>query len=215
MGCIASCDCFARSSQVQLTEQRVKRRTPADDSQEESDRFKRVRHWVMSLEEIPKATQLAAMAEYLAMNFTDYDNNDENKTQTQVSLESGNVSPKSDTSRRIDHGSKSYEMCERPNFKMFCETEKSAIPSSMKVESGGNVGSSAPIEVMNSLSLSPNVLRLEGSEGNMSIWKSEGQCSATKESHTEPLAQKNQLVLPGRTVRSSSPENSRSLTAIS
>ncbi len=200
---------------MQLTEQQLQLQTPADESQEDSDRFKRVRKWVMSLEEIPKAAQLAAMEEYLSMTFTDYDNNEENKSQsqfrksitgTQGSLESGDVSPKSDTPGR------GYEMlCKGPsfeenNFKSIGETDRSAIPSSMKVESGGNVMSSAPVEAVNSLSISPNVNNERGSEGEISIGKSEGHGSALRESQNGALELKKQLTLPGRTVRSNSPE---------
>ena len=76
----------------------------------------------------------------------------------------------------------------------------------MKVESGGNVMSSAPVEAVNSLSISPNVNKERGSEGEISIGKSEGHGSAPRESQNGAFDLKKQLTLPGRTARSNSPE---------
>jgi hypothetical protein len=205
---------------VQLTEHHIQLQTPVDESQEDADRFKRVRQWVMSIEEIPKETQLAAMEEYLSMNFTDYDNDEENKSQSQLrksitgtqgSLESGDVSPKSDTPRRMALGSGRYEMlCKGPsfeesNFKNYRETEESAVHFSMKVENGNKI-SSGPVETVNSFSILPEVKKHEGSEGELSIGKSEGHESTPNETQIGAPELKKQLTLPGRTARSNSPE---------
>jgi hypothetical protein len=221
MGCIASCHCFTRSSQVQLTEQHIQLQTPVDESQEDADRFKRVRQWVLSIEEIPREMQLAAMEEYISMNFTDYDNDGDIKSQfqlrksitgTQESLESGDVSPESGSPRRIALGSGRYEMlCKGPsfeesNFKNYRETEESAVPSSMKVENGGIEISSGPVEIVNSFSILPEVKKHEGSEGEISIGKSEGHSSTPEEMRIGGPELKKQLTLPGRTARSNSPE---------
>jgi hypothetical protein len=103
MGCIASCNCCAGSNQVELTEQQVQLRVPPDESAEDADRYRRVRQWVMSIEEVPKDVEMAAMQEYLTTSCTDCDGkkqspvqNSEAATATQGLLDSDTFTPTSD-----------------------------------------------------------------------------------------------------------------------
>lgn len=225
MGCIASCSCCARANQVQLTEQQIQLRVPNDESAEDADRFKRIRQWILSIEEVPKDIQMAAMHEYLTMSFTDNDNDDANKsssplrksiTGTQGSLDSDGISPNSNVQTpRTNMQGGTYEMlCKGPSFEesnFKLSGEPPIHISSMRVETDRNLNSSLSMENENMVSIAREQKTTgKGSEGEISLGKSEEHGSESKEiqkAENGHYELKKQVTLPGRTVRSNSPSS--------
>ena len=220
MGCIASCTCCGRN-QIQLTEQQIQLRGPADEVAEDADRFRRVRLWVMSIEDISKEAQIAAMEKYLTMTFSDYDNDGgkspfrKSMSGTARSLESDTISPNSNVQTpRITAQSGENTLCQGSSSFAAGKFKISRNPSlevfSAQVGADGNLLSSEtlPVDTVQPMSISvTNKKPSSASDGEISLGKSEGHVSGSKESQLENghYDLKKQATLPGRTVRSNSP----------